>query len=199
MTIQTRRWKAWKKQQNELTAEIKQQQAANALLHAELTAKIERLQAETALQQKENARQIGALGNRFGELAEHLVAPSIHEKFNALGYHFDVISQDKLIKYPDGRYAEVDILLENEEFSIAVEVKAKPLDKDVDEHIHRLEFLRAHKDKLHDTRKLRGAIAGAIMTESVRNYTLKAGFYVIEQTGDTVKINNPTGFVPREW
>jgi hypothetical protein len=94
---------------------------------------------------------------------------------------------------------EVDILLENGTHSIAVEVKAKPKDLDIDEHIERLEFLRRYKDKFRDPRKLLGAIAGAIMSDSVRNYALKAGLYVIEQTGDTVKIDNPQGFVPREW
>jgi hypothetical protein len=42
-------------------------------------------------------------------------------------------------------------------------------------------------------------MAGAIMPDLIRNYALKAGLYVIEQTGDTVKIDNPQGFVPREW
>ncbi|MDR1047759.1 MAG: DUF3782 domain-containing protein, partial [Treponema sp.] len=37
-------------------------------------------------QMRETDRRIGELGNRFGELAEHLVAPSIKEKFNALHY-----------------------------------------------------------------------------------------------------------------
>jgi hypothetical protein len=37
------------------------------------------------------------------------------------------------------------------------------------------------------------------MPKEVRNYTLKAGFYVIEQTGDTVTIDIPQGFKPRQW
>jgi hypothetical protein len=37
---------------------------------------------------KETSRSVGGLQNSFGELAEHLVAPNIEEKFNALGYHF---------------------------------------------------------------------------------------------------------------
>jgi hypothetical protein len=160
---------------------------------------LDRQMKETDRQMKETDRKIGELGNRFGELAEHLVAPSIKEKFNALGYHFDEISQDKEIVYPDGKYLEVDILLENETFSIAVEVKAKPKIPDIDDHIKRLEFLRRHMDKRHDGRKLQGAIAGAIMPQNVRDYTLKSGFYVIEQTGDTVKIDVPKGFIPREW
>ena len=37
------------------------------------------------------------------------------------------------------------------------------------------------------------------MNESVRDYAHKTGFYVIEQTGDTVMINIPKDFTPREW
>jgi hypothetical protein len=159
----------------------------------------DRRMQETDRQMKETSRKMGELGNRFGELAEHLVAPSIMEKFNALGYDFDHISADCRIKLPNGESVEVDILLENDANSIAVEVKAKALERNVDEHIKRLAFLRRDKDHHGDSRKLLGAIAGAIMVDSVRNYALKAGLYVIEQTGDTVKIDNPPGFVPREW
>ena len=28
---------------------------------------------------------------------------------------------------------------------------------------------------------------------------LEAGFYVIEQSGDTMRIDIPEGFVPKEW
>jgi hypothetical protein len=166
---------------------------------AESKKEMDAIQQETARQIKETGRQLGKLGNRFGELAEHLVAPNIKEKFNALGYHFDDISKDREIGGPDGAYAEIDILLENEDFSIAVEIKAKLLQKDVDEHAKRMEVIRRHKDRHHDSRKLRGAVAGAIVTAEVRDYALKAGFYVIEQSGDTVKIDVPEGFTPREW
>jgi hypothetical protein len=72
-----------------------------------------------------------------------------------------------------------------------VEVKAKPAEKDVTDHISRLEFLRRHKDKLGDKREIRGALARAIMSESVRRAALGAGLYVIEQSGDTVRIEEP--------
>jgi hypothetical protein len=72
-----------------------------------------------------------------------------------------------------------------------VEVKIKPDEKDVAEHILRLEYLRSYKDKEGDKREIRGAIAGAIMPEGVRREALRAGMYVIEQSGDTVKIEEP--------
>jgi hypothetical protein len=161
----------------------------------------DRRMKETDRRMKETDRRIGELSNRFGELAEHLVAPNIREKFNAMRYTFDKISQNVDISDAQDRYsgAEIDILLENGDIAIAVEVKAKPQYKDVDRHRERMEVLRRWADRHNDRRKFLGAIAGAIMPKEVRNYTLRAGFYVIEQTGDTVKIDIPEGFKPREW
>ena len=155
---------------------------------------------ETREQMKETDKKIGELSNRFGELAEHLVAPNIKEKFKALGLTFEQISQNIQISDSSGNFlAEIDLLLENGDTAIAVEIKAKPLEKDVDKHISRMEVLRRRADQRKDTRKFRGAIAGAIMNKEIRDYTHKAGFYLIEQTGDTVKISVPEGFAPREW
>jgi hypothetical protein len=42
-------------------------------------------------------------------------------------------------------------------------------------------------------------MAGAIVSPGVRQYALNAGLYVIVQTGDTVKIAVPAGFIPRQW
>ena len=151
-------------------------------------------------QMKETDRKIGEMSNRFGELAEHLVAPNILEKFQALGFTFEEISQNKRITDSSGNdIAEIDLLLENGDIVMAVEVKAKPIQKDIDRHIERIEVLRKKADKRNDTRKFQGAIAGAIMTNEVRNYIHRAGFYAIEQTGDTVKINIPKDFIAREW
>ncbi|MDR1895043.1 MAG: hypothetical protein LBQ61_10230, partial [Spirochaetales bacterium] len=79
------------------------------------------------------------------------------------------------------------------------EVKSKPRPEDVDEHLERLEIIRQFKDRHGDRRKVRGALAGAIMPESVRNYAIKKGLYAIVQTGDTVRIDIPEDFQPREW
>jgi hypothetical protein len=142
---------------------------------------------------KELQKSMGDLGNRFGELDEHLVLPNIVQKFNALNYHFDDIAKERKFFNPEtGRVAAgFDILLENDAYSIGVEVKTKPAEKDVREHISRLGFLRNHKDKRRDKRTIREAIAGAIMPDAVRKEALRAGLYGIEQSGDTVRIEEP--------
>ena len=162
-------------------------------------------QKETDRQIKEATRQmmkeVGKLGNRFGELVEHLVAPNIRKKFNELGFCFTKSAMDVEISDPRNSKTdtEVDILLENGDIVVAVEVKSKPKEKDVNDHVKRMEILRRHADDKQDKRRYQGAIAGAIITKAARDYILKKGFYVIEQTGDTVQINIPQGFKAREW
>jgi hypothetical protein len=93
----------------------------------------------------------------------------------------------------------VDVWLENGDFVMAVEVKSRPRKRDVEDHVKRMKILRAYLDERNDTRKLLGAIAGAIVTQELRDAAIEQGFYVIEQSGDTVKIESPAGFEPRIW
>lgn len=125
----------------------------------------------------------------------------ITEKFYALGYNFNFVFPNGLIiKDKDLKTrAEIDIVLENAEYIIAVEVKAKPVAGDIGHHIRRLEILRETKDAVNDKRKILGAIAGAIFSEELKTEALDAGFYVLEQTGDTMRIKAPEAGRLREW
>ena len=129
------------------------------------------------------------------------MAPNIKEKFNKLGFNFSRTSLDTEFKDPVTKrlLAEFDIMLENGDVVIAVEVKSKPKQKEIDEYIEKMGGLRHWYRNKGDSRRLQGAIAAAIMTESIRNYILQQGFYAIEQTGDTVKINVPEHNKIREW
>jgi hypothetical protein len=161
----------------------------------------ERFDREMQESKKEWDRKFGSLSNRFGEVVEHLVSPNLKKKFNALGFAFSKTSTDVSLSNKDFKFlAEVDVLLENSNCALAVEVKAKPTTEDVKEHIERMEKLRVYADEHNDTRLFYGAIAGAIMSESVKTYTLKSGFYAIEQSGDTLNITPPEGsYVPKTW
>ena len=148
-------------------------------------------------------KSVGGLNNSFGELAEHLVAPGVVERFNEMGFHFDVIAERglKLFDKKGKIKAEIDILLENSSCVIVVEVKSSPKaggeNCDIEHHKKRLEILREHRPQ--DKRKILGAIAGAVFNKGVKEEILAAGFYVLEQTGDTMRIDIPEGFEPREW
>jgi hypothetical protein len=155
---------------------------------------------ETDRRLKETDRKISKLGGRLGELVEHLVAPNILEKFNKLGYVFGKAGLDvSFVDAGGAPLAEVDILLENGDVTLAVEVKSKLVIEDVRDHVARMEKLRQYADEHQDSRKLMGAVAGAIIPRESKAFALKNGFYVIEQAGDTVKIDVPRDFKPREW
>jgi hypothetical protein len=159
------------------------------------------LMKETDRKIKELTEQMGGLHNSFGELAEHLVGPGIVERFNKLGYRFDAtFLKGARIHSEDGKVkAEIDILLENSDYVIAVEVKSEPKEKDIERHITRLKILREYRSKHRDIRKIRGAIAGAIFPVKIKEAAIDAGFYVLEQSGDTMKMDMPDNFVPGEW
>jgi len=155
---------------------------------------------ETDRQMKETDKKMGNLYNRFGEMAEHLVKPNIHERFNELGYHFGLSSGSHKVREENGvLLAEFDTLLENKDYIMAIEIKTKPDLEDVEDHLKRLQILRNARDRINDHRKIHGGIAGAIFGSDVKNKTIKSGLFVIEQSGDTMKITVPQGFVPKEW
>jgi hypothetical protein len=155
---------------------------------------------ETDRKFQETDRKIGKLGSRIGDLVEELIVPNILEKFNRLGYVFGKVAPN--VRYSDGRgqiIAEVDILLENGDTVLAVEVKTNLTDSDVRDHVTRMGKLQRYAKAHQDKRKLIGAVAGAIASEEVKAFAVKQGFFVLEQSGDTVRINVPEGFKPREW
>jgi hypothetical protein len=160
----------------------------------------DRRMKETAQQMKETDRKIGALGSRLGEVIEHLMSPKLHEKFEALGYCFDHSSRNHELKdHAKKRLAEIDVLLENGDYALAVEVKTRLTAGDVKAHVKRMGILRRVADEHGDRRTYLGAVAGAVMDQAVVAYALKQGFYVINPSGETVDIEVPEGFIPRTW
>jgi hypothetical protein len=160
----------------------------------------DRIVRETAKQMKETDRKIGELGNRFGELSEHLVMPNILKKFKALGYTFTKAGPYvEFFDHDRKALTEVDVWLENGELAMAVEIKSRLRRRDVGEHIQRMEILRAYLDEREDKRKVLGAVAAIVVPKELRGYVPEKGFYLIEPSGDTVKITVPEGFTPRMW
>jgi len=163
--------------------------------------KLRESQKETERSIKALTSQMGGLHNKFGTMAEHLVGPGIVERFNSLGYHFDGIADRgfKILDEKRNLKAEIDILLENGDYILVVEVKADVRADDIEHHVKRLEIFRDYRKKHNDPRKIRGAIAGAIFYPNMKELALENGFYVLEQSGDTMKMDIPDGFKPKEW
>ena len=74
---------------------------------------------------------------------------------------------------------------------MVVEVKSIFNKNDVIEHQERMKIVREYANRRADTRKYLAAVAGATIEGAAREYALESGIYVIEQTGDTVRIKTP--------
>ncbi|MDR3161372.1 MAG: hypothetical protein LBU28_07150, partial [Spirochaetaceae bacterium] len=61
--------------------------------------------------------------------------------------------------------------------------------------------LRIYADLHQDRRGYLGAMAGVAFDDSVKNYALKNGFYVLEPSGETFTITEPKarGYTAQEW
>jgi len=160
-------------------------------------------QKETDRKMQESAarldKQLGKLGSRMGEIVEYMVAPNLREKFRELGYDFPQAHQNSDVSdRKNNIFLEIDVKLENGDKAMLVEVKTKPTTEDVQDHIKRLEKMRKYADLHGDKRTFLGSVAGAVITDNVKKYALKQGFFVIEPSGETFNIIPPDN-KPKEW
>jgi hypothetical protein len=154
---------------------------------------------ETDRQMKETDRRIEKLGKRMGEVIEYMVAPNLRDKFWELGYDFHTFNRNTEVSdRKNNIFLEIDIKLENGDKVMLVEVKTKPNTRDVQDHIRRLKKMRKFADLHGDKRTFLGAVAGAVMTDNVKEYVLKQGFFAIEPSGETFNIISPNN-KPKEW
>jgi hypothetical protein len=188
------------RQKKETDHELKEMMKETDRQMKETDRELKEMMKETDRKIKETNRQIGELGGRFGDLVEHIVAPNLAEKFNSLGFNFGKMGTDIVFKDSQGKFiAEVDIMLENGDAVMVVEVKSKLTVTYVREHIARMKKLRVYSDEHGDKRQLLGTVAAAVVPQGVKEFVVKNGFYLIEQSGDTLKIDVPEGFVPYKW
>ncbi|MDR0708080.1 MAG: hypothetical protein LBF60_09470 [Treponema sp.] len=84
---------------------------------------------------------------------------------------------------------------------MAIEVKRELNKKDeVDAHVRRMSLIRKYPPAETVGKKLLGAMAGGVVDPDVRDYAYKAGFFVLELSGESVNLlKPPEGFVPKHW
>jgi hypothetical protein len=152
--------------------------------------------------QKEANKQLGGLHNSMGDLIETLFAPHLGEKFDAYNYNLKRIYRRVPIYDDNSRLrSDIDILLSNTTVCMAVEVK-RWLEKTdhVDEQIKRMQLIRQYPPAEVKGKKLLGAIVGAVVTPEAREYAEQSGFFVLELTGEDVRLLEPSkDFQPKEW
>ncbi|MDR3311844.1 MAG: hypothetical protein LBS64_01755 [Spirochaetaceae bacterium] len=157
--------------------------------------------AETSRLVKELSANVGGVNNSLGDMAEGLMASDLVETFEAIGLEFDRSFQNYKVKEKKTKrkLTEVDMLLVNGTIAMAVEVKTTMTQGDVDKHETRMDVLRHEPNSLFVNRTLYGAMAGVTMSKIAREYAMDKGFFVIELTGDTIKVDMPEGWTPRTW
>jgi len=147
-------------------------------------------------------KNVGGLNNSMGELIETLIAARLWEKFSDYPYDLKRAYQRVPIFNENNQIlAEIDILLSNTEWVMAVEVKRELHRKDdVDDHVRRMARIRKYPPLETIEKKLVGAMAGGVVVPGIRDYIHEQGFFVLELTGDNVGLVKPTtAFTPREW
>ena len=145
-------------------------------------------------------KQVGEITDTLGKYVEEQVRPKAISEFKKFGVilnesHFRVTNEDD----KGNTLYEIDLLLVNTEFAVAVESKSKLKIDDVDDHLKRLEKVRTHPTKGLKNVKIIGAVAGMIVPKNVLEYAIKKGLFVFVPTGETVKIANEKSFKFKTW
>ena len=146
------------------------------------------------------SKNIGGLGNSLGRFTEAMFEMELWKKFTELGYTFE--KQSSHVKYREyGKViAEIDLFLEDGDYIMLVEVKTELDNNDVNEHLDRIDKVRQYINARNDSRKIVGAVAGGIVSESTRKFAQNNGLFVITQSGESVMVADiPPGFKAREW
>jgi hypothetical protein len=143
------------------------------------------LRESTKEMRKSLDKSMGYLSNKLGSIVEKIIIPDLPKKFKALGYSFTELSTFLI---SEGIYAQFDGLLENGTQAVTVEVKTTLRVEDIDDHILRMGKLRQHANEKGGTRQFMGAMAAIITDKSTKTYALKQGLFVIEPSGNNVKV-----------
>jgi len=182
-------WDEIKEGFKELHKENKELHLANKELHESIFG-LNKAKDEAWAAIRETQKNIGGLNNSLGSMVEHILTPGLPKKFKKFGYSFTRIAG---YKYATGVWAQIDGMLENGTQAMAVEVKMTLRQSDIDDHILRMEKIRKFADEHGDKRQFIGAIAAIITDEPTKNYALKKGLFVIEPSGEDVKVTKPEG------
>ncbi len=145
------------------------------------------------------SKQIADLGDSLGKFAEEQVRPRLVEMFREKGVYMEEIHSNIVVERNGQYLLEIDLLLVNTIYSVVVEVKHNLKQKDVDEHIERLEKLQLSPSRSIKGTKMYGAVAGMIVNKEVERYAIKKGFYLVKPKGDSVEISNANDFKAKTW
>ena len=141
--------------------------------------------------------QLGKLGNRLGEFVEWQVRPAAVRLFQERGIDVVELSSDLSVQKGDDGL-EIDLLVVNGSEAIAIEVKSKLTQTDVDEHLERLDKFKKLLPR-YQSLTILGAVAAMVIPSEVARYAYRQGLFVIAQSGENLVILNDQKFKPKAW
>lgn len=153
-------------------------------------AKLERIAANTS-------REVAGLTSRWGQFVENLVEPAVVRLFQDRGIAVQETYRRMKSSRP-GAAMEIDIFAVDGTVAVAIEVKARLSQRDVEDFLGKLgRFKQAFPHQA--SYQIYGAVAGIEIDAGVDRYAYQQGLFVIKQSGDTVAIANDTAFRPTAW
>jgi len=150
---------------------------------------------------KEFDKKLGELTGTWGKFVTEMVTPKLVSMFQDRGIPIET-TIEKIKGFLDKQeYYEIDLLLINTKYAVAVEVKSTLNIVAVDEHIERLKKIQKICPKKVDLKGMSifGAVAGMIIEEKADAYAYRKGLFVLRQKGNIVEIVNDKKFIPQEW
>jgi hypothetical protein len=157
---------------------------------------------ETDKYVKRLSKNIGGLNDSMGALIETLIAARLWEQFDAYPYNLKrAYRRVPIYDHTSTVITDIDILLSNGEYAMAVEVKREiNKQEDVDHHERRMNRIVSYPPDEIKGKTLLGALAGGSVEPDTMAYAYHKGFFVLELSGKTVSlIDPPDGFAPTTW
>jgi len=165
----------------------------------------ERLMKESSLKTEKTIERlssmVGGIGNNWGDFLEGLAKPGLLAHFSEIGIEVHN-SFSNIKEYKDGKpLYEIDLLLFNQKYVIAVEVKSKLTKEKVEEHTTRIKKIVEQPPSAFNfkNKTLIGAIAAVSTEADVIEFAVESGFFLMVQKSNLIEIVNPAGFKPKEW
>ncbi len=142
-------------------------------------------------------RSVEGLSSRWGRFVENMVEPAIVRLFQER--NIEVKETHTRVKAKRGTIKmEIDILAVDDTVAVAVEVKSRLNQKQINAFIKRLGNFKS-AFPAYANYDIYGAVAAIEIDAGADVYAYKQGLFVIKQSGDTVKIDNDSAFQPVTW
>ena len=155
-----------------------------------------RLAKAEAIAAKAN-EAVNNLSSRWGRFVENLVAPAVLRLFQNRGIAVEEVYQ-RVRSARGGRNLEIDIFAVDDDVAVIVEVKSRLTQESIRQCLQTMEQFKTAFPHYADY-QIYGAVAAIEIDGEVDIYAYNQGFFVIQQSGDSVEISNPAGFTPRIW